>query len=173
MSVSSELLCSFELLKPLDSSALKSHIKKGRNKRNSMLNSPPVSISLDGGTSNRRRPAPPCDPASSSSRTDSVSLFGGPKKSGLFGGYDDLFTEPSFQSTEANPSAGVCATTKCIEDGTDYTTRDRSSEASIATTSSDSASTISFTKQHKTKSPDKNRIRRVSDTQLKARRWSN
>lgn len=40
MSVSSELLCSFELLKPLDSSALKSHIKKGRNKRNSMLNSP-------------------------------------------------------------------------------------------------------------------------------------
>ncbi|KAI1342721.1 Metallo-dependent phosphatase-like protein [Xylariaceae sp. FL0016] len=40
MSVSSELLCSFELLKPLDSSALKSHIKKGRNKRNIMLNSP-------------------------------------------------------------------------------------------------------------------------------------
>lgn len=43
MSVSAELLCSFELLKPLDSSALKSHIKKGRNKRNTMLNSP-VSI---------------------------------------------------------------------------------------------------------------------------------
>ncbi|KAM5456781.1 serine/threonine protein phosphatase Pzh1 [Microsporum canis] len=40
MSVSDELLCSFELLKPLDSSALKSHIKKGRNKRNNMLNSP-------------------------------------------------------------------------------------------------------------------------------------
>ncbi len=40
MSVSSELLCSFELLKPLDSSALKSHIKKGRNKRNSTFNSP-------------------------------------------------------------------------------------------------------------------------------------
>lgn len=40
MSVSDELLCSFELLKPLDSSALKSHIKKGRNKRNSILNSP-------------------------------------------------------------------------------------------------------------------------------------
>ncbi|KAI9893725.1 MAG: hypothetical protein M1814_005941 [Vezdaea aestivalis] len=40
MSVSGELLCSFELLKPLDSSALKSHIKKGRNKRNSTLNSP-------------------------------------------------------------------------------------------------------------------------------------
>ncbi|KAK3698564.1 serine/threonine protein phosphatase Pzh1 [Vermiconidia calcicola] len=43
MSVSSELLCSFELLKPLDSSALKSHIKKGRNKRQTMLNSPPAS----------------------------------------------------------------------------------------------------------------------------------
>lgn len=40
MSVSGELLCSFELLKPLDSSALKNHIKKGRNKRNSILNSP-------------------------------------------------------------------------------------------------------------------------------------
>ena len=40
MSVSAELLCSFELLKPLDSSQLKSHIKKGRNKRNTMLNSP-------------------------------------------------------------------------------------------------------------------------------------
>ncbi|KAF2021785.1 serine/threonine-protein phosphatase PP-Z [Aaosphaeria arxii CBS 175.79] len=40
MSVSSELLCSFELLKPLDSSQLKSHIKKSRNKRHSMLNSP-------------------------------------------------------------------------------------------------------------------------------------
>lgn len=38
--MSAELLCSFELLKPLDSSALKNHIKKGRNKRNSMLNSP-------------------------------------------------------------------------------------------------------------------------------------
>ncbi|KAF1974345.1 serine/threonine-protein phosphatase PP-Z [Bimuria novae-zelandiae CBS 107.79] len=43
MSVSSELLCSFELLKPLDSSALKQHIKKSRNKRQSMLNSPPAS----------------------------------------------------------------------------------------------------------------------------------
>nr|POE60618.1 serine/threonine-protein phosphatase pp-z [Quercus suber] len=42
MSVSAELLCSFELLKPLDSSALKSHIKKGRNKRANMLNSPPA-----------------------------------------------------------------------------------------------------------------------------------
>lgn len=40
MSVSSELLCSFELLKPLDSNALKSHIKKGRNRRMQMLNSP-------------------------------------------------------------------------------------------------------------------------------------
>lgn len=49
MSVSGELLCSFELLKPLDSSALKSHIKSQRrnNKRNSgMLNSP-VSHPLD------------------------------------------------------------------------------------------------------------------------------
>ncbi|KAG7002114.1 thioredoxin-like protein 1 [Physcia stellaris] len=45
MSVSGELLCSFELLKPLDSSALKSHIKKGRNKRNSILNSPPANVS--------------------------------------------------------------------------------------------------------------------------------
>jgi hypothetical protein len=40
MSVSAELLCSFELLKPLDSTALKSHIKKGRNMRNNLLNSP-------------------------------------------------------------------------------------------------------------------------------------
>ena len=40
MSVSTELLCSFELLKPLDSNALKNHIKKGRNKRIQMLNSP-------------------------------------------------------------------------------------------------------------------------------------
>lgn len=45
MSVSGELLCSFELLKPLDSSALKSHIKKSRNKRQSMLNSPVSSLS--------------------------------------------------------------------------------------------------------------------------------
>ncbi|KAL5611734.1 hypothetical protein BROUX41_000691 [Berkeleyomyces rouxiae] len=44
MSVSPELLCSFELLKPLDSSALKSHIKKGRNKRNHIINSPPAMI---------------------------------------------------------------------------------------------------------------------------------
>lgn len=40
MSVNDELLCSFELLKPLDSSALKSHIKKGRSRRQNMLNSP-------------------------------------------------------------------------------------------------------------------------------------
>ena len=40
MSVSDELLCSFELLKPLDSSALKNHIKKGRNIRQQMINSP-------------------------------------------------------------------------------------------------------------------------------------
>jgi hypothetical protein len=45
MSVSAELLCSFELLKPLDSTALKSHIKRGRNMRNNLLNSP-VSPSL-------------------------------------------------------------------------------------------------------------------------------
>ena len=42
MSVSSELLCSFELLKPLDSSALKMHIKKGKMKRNSMTHQSPV-----------------------------------------------------------------------------------------------------------------------------------
>lgn len=46
MSVSAELLCSFELLKPLDSSALKSHIKKSRNRRQSMLNSPPANQPL-------------------------------------------------------------------------------------------------------------------------------
>ena len=46
MAVSDELLCSFELLKPLDSSALKSHIKKGRNKRQNMLNSPVSTIPL-------------------------------------------------------------------------------------------------------------------------------
>ncbi|KPI39847.1 Serine/threonine-protein phosphatase PP-Z [Cyphellophora attinorum] len=45
MSVSSNLLCSFELLKPLDSNALKSHIKKGRNARQNMLNSPPAQVS--------------------------------------------------------------------------------------------------------------------------------
>ncbi|KAJ5671376.1 hypothetical protein N7507_000503 [Penicillium longicatenatum] len=39
MSVSGELLCSFELLKPLDSTALKNHIKKGRNKRNRLSSS--------------------------------------------------------------------------------------------------------------------------------------
>lgn len=47
MSVSGELLCSFELLKPLDSSALKSHIKKGRNQRQSMLNSPVSALNLE------------------------------------------------------------------------------------------------------------------------------
>ncbi|KIV94693.1 serine/threonine-protein phosphatase PP-Z1, variant [Exophiala mesophila] len=45
MSVSSNLLCSFELLKPLDSSALKNHIKRGRNARQNMLNSPPAQVS--------------------------------------------------------------------------------------------------------------------------------
>lgn len=48
MSVSAELLCSFELLKPLDSNALKSHIKKGRNKRAQLLNSPVSLIDLHG-----------------------------------------------------------------------------------------------------------------------------
>ena len=60
MSVSSELLCSFELLKPLDSSALKSHIKKGRNKRQNMLNSPvstDVAHDQDGRISNTLQPA--------------------------------------------------------------------------------------------------------------------
>jgi serine/threonine-protein phosphatase PP1 catalytic subunit len=49
MSVSTELLCSFELLKPLDSNALKNHIKKGRNKRNQMLNSPVCHLPLRAG----------------------------------------------------------------------------------------------------------------------------
>jgi serine/threonine-protein phosphatase PP1 catalytic subunit len=40
MSVSGELLCSFELLKPLDTSALKHHIKKAKHKRQQMINSP-------------------------------------------------------------------------------------------------------------------------------------
>ncbi|KAF2148724.1 phospho protein phosphatase PPZ [Myriangium duriaei CBS 260.36] len=43
MSVSSELLCSFELLKPLEVSQLKSHMKKGKSERQRMLNSPPAS----------------------------------------------------------------------------------------------------------------------------------
>lgn len=47
MSVSGELLCSFELLKPLDSAALKNHIKKGRKERNSILSSPVSSPLLD------------------------------------------------------------------------------------------------------------------------------
>lgn len=44
MSVSSELLCSFELLKPLDSHGLKSHIKKQRNNRKNFINSPPANV---------------------------------------------------------------------------------------------------------------------------------
>ncbi|KAI5844644.1 MgPPZ1,protein phosphatase 2A-like protein [Morchella snyderi] len=45
MSVSGELLCSFELLKPLDSAALKQQMKKGRSQRNSMMHqSPPASM---------------------------------------------------------------------------------------------------------------------------------
>jgi len=48
MAVSPELLCSFELLKPLDSTALKNHIKKGRKERMNTLNSPvgPCCLSL-------------------------------------------------------------------------------------------------------------------------------
>ena len=38
MCVSEELLCSFELLKPLDASALKQHMKKGPK----YVNSPPA-----------------------------------------------------------------------------------------------------------------------------------
>lgn len=52
MSVSGELLCSFELLKPLDSSALKSHIKRSRNKRQNMLNSPVSAESFQRGKGN-------------------------------------------------------------------------------------------------------------------------
>ncbi|CAK7228237.1 serine/threonine protein phosphatase Pzh1 [Sporothrix bragantina] len=44
MSVSSELLCSFELLKPLDSNGLKNHIKKQRNSRKNFINSPPANV---------------------------------------------------------------------------------------------------------------------------------
>jgi serine/threonine-protein phosphatase PP1 catalytic subunit len=40
MSVSEELLCSFELLKPLDSVALKQEMRKGRNERRNGLMSP-------------------------------------------------------------------------------------------------------------------------------------
>ncbi len=40
MSVSDELLCSFELLKPLDSTALKQQMKKSRKERGSMVHSP-------------------------------------------------------------------------------------------------------------------------------------
>ncbi|PUU77851.1 Metallo-dependent phosphatase-like protein [Tuber borchii] len=43
MSVSGELLCSFELLKPLDSAALKQQMKKGRGKRASLMYQSPVS----------------------------------------------------------------------------------------------------------------------------------
>jgi len=45
MSVNDELLCSFELLKPLDSSALKNLMKKGNKMRQNMLNSPPAMVS--------------------------------------------------------------------------------------------------------------------------------
>jgi serine/threonine-protein phosphatase PP1 catalytic subunit len=38
MCVSEELLCSFELLKPLDASALKQHMKKGDSKKQYVTN---------------------------------------------------------------------------------------------------------------------------------------
>lgn len=167
MSVSGELLCSFELLKPLDSSALKSHIKKGRNKRNSMMNSPPVSVSMDGSSSLRPHPHSPrhdCGP--SCFKTDSMFLHGGPQKTGLFGGYDDL-EEPSNEISSANSSSGVCTTTKRVKSA--YESQ-RSSDASTGTTGS--GSTISFTKEHVTKSPDKTRTPRITDEELKARRGS-
>lgn len=160
MSVSGELLCSFELLKPLDSSALKSHIKKGRNKRNSMLNSPPVSGSMDG-SAGLRSPSP----SPSRECVDSMLLCGGPQKACLFGGYDDL-EEPSFKTSAANLSPGVCTTAERVEDAN---ASHRSSEASAGTSSS---STISFNTQHITKSPDKTRVRRVTNEQLKSRRRS-
>lgn len=42
MSVSGELLCSFELLKPLDSTALKQQMKKSKSRRSSMMPQSPV-----------------------------------------------------------------------------------------------------------------------------------
>lgn len=63
MSVSNELLCSFELLKPLDSNALKSHIKKGRNKRQQMLNSPVRLITPSITTNSFTANTMPCQPA--------------------------------------------------------------------------------------------------------------
>ena len=44
MSVSAELLCSFELLKPLDSAALKQQMKRSRSRRSSMTHQSPVSL---------------------------------------------------------------------------------------------------------------------------------
>lgn len=76
MSVSGELLCSFELLKPLDSAALKNHIKKGRNKRNSMLNSPvsfgPLHVPL---TSCQMIVAPLCHDAETHRAMHAPQLF--------------------------------------------------------------------------------------------------
>ncbi|RKF61686.1 Serine/threonine-protein phosphatase PP-Z [Erysiphe neolycopersici] len=46
MSVSPELLCSFELIKPLDSNALKSQMKKARIRRHSLMNSPPPNTTI-------------------------------------------------------------------------------------------------------------------------------
>lgn len=44
MSVSGELLCSFELLKPLDSTALKQQMKKSKSRRSSMMPQSPPAI---------------------------------------------------------------------------------------------------------------------------------
>lgn len=44
MSVSGELLCSFELLKPLDSTALKQQMKKSKSRRSSMMPQSPVCV---------------------------------------------------------------------------------------------------------------------------------
>lgn len=168
MSVSGELLCSFELLKPLDSSALKSHIKKGRNKRNSMMNSPPVSALMDGSFSNRRQPYSPrhsCTPSCFSK--DSMVLHGGPQKAGLFSGYNDL-EAPSCEISAANSSSGVCPTPKRIKGASDS---HRSSETSTGTAGS-ASTVVSFTEEHRTKSPDPTRVRRITDADLKARRES-
>ena len=42
MSVSGELLCSFELLKPLDSTQLKQQMKKSKHRRSSLMPQSPV-----------------------------------------------------------------------------------------------------------------------------------
>lgn len=168
MSVSSELLCSFELLKPLDSSALKSHIKKGRNKRNSMLNSPPVSASVGAklrtppSSSSRVPVSPSPDRAPVSPKTDAMALHGGPRKTSIFDGYDDLEEPPSTETTKTNLSLGVRSSTECLRGKA----KQQSSETSVK------SSAISFTMEHDTKSPDETRVRKTTDEELKARRLS-